>query len=175
MDVETGERGRRRAARACCWCAGRASSAATWTTTADSPFVEFEGSSGIAPATWSAEDEDGVLTFCGRLKRFVKLGGEMISLPAIEAVLERRLAAGPGRGGPSIAVEATPDGGAPGDRALHHAATSTARRPTATSAQAGLSPLHNIRRVVRLDAIPVLGTGKTDYRALRERLQAEWE
>ena len=36
--------------------------------------------------------------------------------------------------------------------------------------QAGLSALHNIRRVVRVEEIPVLGTGKTDYRALKRRL-----
>jgi long-chain-fatty-acid--[acyl-carrier-protein] ligase len=33
---------------------------------------------------------------------------------------------------------------------------------------AGLSPLYNIRRVRRLDALPLLGTGKTDYVALRQ-------
>ncbi len=37
-------------------------------------------------------------------------------------------------------------------------------------AAAGLSPLHNIRRVMKLEQLPVLGTGKTDYRALREML-----
>jgi hypothetical protein len=30
--------------------------------------------------------------------------------------------------------------------------------------------LHNIRRVVRLESLPLLGTGKTDYRALKARL-----
>ncbi len=35
---------------------------------------------------------------------------------------------------------------------------------------AGLSGLYAIRRVVRLEAMPVLGTGKTDYRRLREML-----
>ena len=35
---------------------------------------------------------------------------------------------------------------------------------------AGLSPLHNVRRVVQVDEIPVLGTGKTNYRALKDRL-----
>lgn len=34
----------------------------------------------------------------------------------------------------------------------------------------GLSPLHNIRRTIRVDTIPVLGIGKTDYRALDELL-----
>ena len=36
-----------------------------------------------------SQSTDGVFTFAGRLKRFVKLGGEMISLPAIEEVLLR--------------------------------------------------------------------------------------
>ena len=36
--------------------------------------------------------------------------------------------------------------------------------------EAGLSPLHHIRAVVVLDAIPTLGAGKTDYQALKQRL-----
>ena len=32
---------------------------------------------------------------------------------------------------------------------------------------AGLSPIHNIRLVKKVERIPVLGTGKTDYRALK--------
>jgi non-ribosomal peptide synthetase component E (peptide arylation enzyme) len=40
---------------------------------------------------------------------------------------------------------------------------------------AGLSALHNIRRVVHLDALPVLGTGKTDYKALKELLRSDLE
>jgi len=35
----------------------------------------------------------------------------------------------------------------------------------------GLSPLHHVGRVIRLDEIPLLGTGKTDYRALGQRLR----
>jgi acyl-CoA synthetase (AMP-forming)/AMP-acid ligase II len=53
-----------------------------------SPFVEFEGKSWYRTGDLVSRDAGGVLTFVGRLKRFVKLGGEMISLPAIEAVLE---------------------------------------------------------------------------------------
>lgn len=30
----------------------------------------------------------------------------------------------------------------------------------------GFSALHNIRRMVSIEAIPVLGTGKTEYKAL---------
>jgi long-chain-fatty-acid--[acyl-carrier-protein] ligase len=36
--------------------------------------------------------------------------------------------------------------------------------------EAGLSSLHNIRAIRKVDAIPTLGTGKTDYRALRGML-----
>jgi len=33
--------------------------------------------------------------------------------------------------------------------------------------EAGFSPIHNVRLVRHLEAIPLLGTGKTDYRALK--------
>jgi long-chain-fatty-acid--[acyl-carrier-protein] ligase len=39
--------------------------------------------------------------------------------------------------------------------------------------EAGLSGLHNIRRLIPVDEIPLLGTGKTDYRELARRLAAE--
>ncbi|MCD6526105.1 MAG: hypothetical protein J7K75_03825 [Desulfuromonas sp.] len=39
----------------------------------------------------------------------------------------------------------------------------------------GLSPLHNIRKVIPNEAIPVLGTGKTDYRQLKALLQEHYD
>ena len=35
-------------------------------------------------------DHDGYLTITGRLKRFIKISGEMISLPFIESILLER-------------------------------------------------------------------------------------
>jgi acyl-CoA synthetase (AMP-forming)/AMP-acid ligase II len=134
--------------------------------TGDSPFVEFEGQSWYRTGDLVRKTTEGILYFEGRLKRFVKLGGEMISLPAIESVLQRQLV--DSDGGPALAVEAigNPDSPeivlftrVPLDRALANAQIKLA----------GLSALHNIRRVVPLEAIPVLGTGKTDYRALKAR------
>jgi len=137
---------------------------------AQSPFVQFEGESWYRTGDLVREEAGGVLVFCGRLKRFVKLGGEMISLPAVEAVLEELFAAGEDDGAPPFAVEATADEEHP---ELVLFATRPIDRETANRRirQAGLSPLHNIRRVVKLDEIPLLGTGKTDYRALREHLR----
>jgi long-chain-fatty-acid--[acyl-carrier-protein] ligase len=37
--------------------------------------------------------------------------------------------------------------------------------------KAGLSGLHSVRRVIKLDEIPLLGTGKTNYRSLKEMLK----
>jgi len=38
---------------------------------------------------------------------------------------------------------------------------------------AGMSPLYNVRRIERLEALPLLGSGKTDYRALKALLGQE--
>ncbi len=111
-------------------------------------------------------DNDGLLTFCARLKRFVKLGGEMISLPAIEAVLESHYA-GDADKAPVLAVEATPDENHP-ELVLFTTCEIDREDANRHIRNAGLSGLHNIRRVVKLDQIPTLGTGKVDYRALKD-------
>ncbi|TWT41006.1 Bifunctional protein Aas [Phycisphaerae bacterium RAS1] len=136
-----------------------------------SPFVRREGKDWYRTGDLVSEDERGILTFRGRLKRFVKLGGEMISLPAIEAVLEKHFASESDEG-PVLAVDATASEEHP---EIVLFTTRDIDRQTANThiRAAQLSALHNITRVVRLDAIPVLGTGKTDYRALRATLEIE--
>jgi long-chain-fatty-acid--[acyl-carrier-protein] ligase len=109
-----------------------------------------------------------VLTFCGRLKRFVKLGGEMISLPAIENVLQEHFAAH-GDGGPALAIEATSDEIHP-EIVLFTTLAVEREEVNRCIRRAGLSALHNIRRLVRIETIPVLGTGKIDYRQLKTAL-----
>lgn len=132
----------------------------------ESPFVEFEGQSWYRTGDLVSMADDGYITFRGRLKRFVKLGGEMVSLPAIEAVLQPHF--GESDDGPVIAVEAI--------GTADHADVVLFTRKPADRAEvngwikaAGLSALHNVRQVVVVESIPVLGTGKTDYRALKAR------
>jgi long-chain-fatty-acid--[acyl-carrier-protein] ligase len=136
--------------------------------TSANPFVSAQDKQWYSTGDIVSVDKDGVLTFCARLKRFVKLGGEMISLPAIEAVLESCFANDTDKG-PVLAVEATADENHP---ELVLFTTLDIDRETANRRirQAGLSGLHNIRRVVKLNEIPILGTGKTDYRALKDKL-----
>jgi len=131
-----------------------------------SPFVEFEGGLWYRTGDLVTEDEDGVLTFAGRLKRFVKLGGEMISLPAIEAVLAPLYTdSGASEEGPILAVTSVP-GVEPPELVLFAAFDADRGAINRQIRDAGLSGLHTIRRVIRIEEIPVLGTGKTDYRML---------
>jgi long-chain-fatty-acid--[acyl-carrier-protein] ligase len=134
-----------------------------------SPFVEARAKQWYRTGDLVSVDEHGVLTFRGRLKRFVKLGGEMISLPAVEAVLHAHYASDTDEG-PVLAVEATADEQHP---ELVLFTTRQINRESANRCirDAGLSGLHNIRRVIELEEIPLLGTGKTDYRALKANLR----
>ena len=135
-----------------------------------SPFVEFDGRTWYRTGDLVTEAADGVLTFAGRLKRFVKLGGEMISLPAIEEVLNRHYVRA-SDDGPVLAVEATPVELNP-ELLLFTVREVEREEVNRRLREAGLSALYNIRTVIKLDVIPVLGTGKTDYRALKERLKS---
>ena len=142
----------------------------------------FEGYWGDAPAPWVelagrlwyptcdvvADEGDGVLRFVARLRRFVKRGGEMISLPAIETALAEQLGDA-GGDGPTLAVVASESEGR-AELALFTTRGLQCDQANRAIRQAGLSALHSIQRVIRVDALPLLGTGKIDYRALERRL-----
>lgn len=129
-----------------------------------SPFEQVQGKNWYHTGDLISVDQLGALTFRGRLKRFVKLGGEMISLPAIEVVLEKHLVTEKDQG-PVLAVEAT--SGEHPELVLFTIRDISRETVNNYLRRSGLSGLHNIRTVIRLESIPVLGTGKTDYRALK--------
>jgi long-chain-fatty-acid--[acyl-carrier-protein] ligase len=133
-----------------------------------SPFVEFEGKTWYRTGDLVREDADGILTFTGRLKRFVKLGGEMVSLPAIEEALLNHFTREDVQDIP-LAVEATASDSHP-ELVLFSIMAIGREEANAVLSQLGLSPLHFIRQVRLVDKIPVLGTGKTDYRTLKALL-----
>lgn len=133
----------------------------------ESPFETFEGQAWYRTGDLVRQDR-GVLVFTGRLKRFVKLGGEMVSLPAIEEALSRRFQ-GDDETEPLLAVEASLEELNP-DLILFSVAGIARDDANAAIRAAGLSSLHNIRVVRQIDQIPTLGTGKTDYRTLKALL-----
>ncbi|MBU6221802.1 MAG: AMP-binding protein [Planctomycetes bacterium] len=129
-----------------------------------SPFVEAVGRSWYRTGDLVSADADGAFTFRGRLKRFLKAGGEMISLPALEEPFQRRFP--PDDNGPRVAVEGieTPDG-------RHVVLFTTFDLPLRDASDIlladGLRGVMRLDEVRRIERIPVLGTGKTDYTSLR--------
>lgn len=133
-----------------------------------SPFETFEGKDWYRTGDLVRAEADGTLVFAGRLKRFVKLGGEMISLPAVEEILLRCFSE-EGDTEVVLAVEATPSESQP-ELVLFSVRPIAREAANAALREAGLSPLHFIRQTRMVDKIPVLGTGKTDYRGLKALL-----
>jgi len=132
-----------------------------------SPFHEHDGKRWYITGDLALVDADGFIHFAGRLKRFLKAGGEMISLPAIEEPLAG--AWPPGEKGPQVAVEGieTPSG-----RRIVLFTTADIKLADANAllTQAGFRGIMRLDEVRRVDALPLLGTGKIDYKILRAKI-----
>ncbi len=112
-------------------------------------------------------DEEGFIAIRGRLKRFAKIGGETVSLAVVENVAA---ALWPGQAHAAVSV---PDP-RKGEQIVLVTDAAEATRPSllAWAQHHGVSELAVPRRVLIVQAIPVLGTGKTDYVAV-QKLAAE--
>jgi acyl-CoA synthetase (AMP-forming)/AMP-acid ligase II/1-acyl-sn-glycerol-3-phosphate acyltransferase/acyl carrier protein len=129
------------------------------------PFVEVAGKRWYVTGDLVQVDDETFIHFQGRLKRFLKAGGEMISLPALEEPLERAFPAT--ENGPQVAVEGIET--ATGRSILLFITRDiTLREANGILAEAGLRGVMRLDGVVRLDVIPLLGTGKTNYKVLRK-------
>jgi long-chain-fatty-acid--[acyl-carrier-protein] ligase len=131
---------------------------------APTPFVTHDGQDWYDTGDLVIRRPDGLITFAGRLKRFVKLGGEMISLPAIEEILQRSFSVEHEE--PTLAVVATGD--EQPELLLLTVIDISRQQVNKVLHAGGLSPLHNIRRVQQVGEIPLLGTGKIDYRSAQK-------
>lgn len=112
--------------------------------------------------------EDGWITILGRVKRFAKIGGEMVSLTAAEDLAAQTW--------PDArhAVIALPDP-KKGER-LVLVTDKLDATPAALVAQAqavGAPELSVPRKIVRVTEVPVLGTGKTDYVAIQRMAETD--
>jgi long-chain-fatty-acid--[acyl-carrier-protein] ligase len=130
----------------------------------ESPFRELDGKRWYVTGDLAALDADGYILFRGRLKRFLKAGGEMISLPALVEPFTRLYP--PTEDGPRAAVEGVE---LPGDRRVVLFTTEdvSLRDANAVLTREGFRGVMRLDEVRRVERIPVLGTGKTDYKALR--------
>jgi len=132
-----------------------------------SPFHEHDGKRWYITGDLARVDEEGFIHFAGRLKRFIKAGGEMISLPALEEPLAS--AYPPGEKGPQVAVEGVelPDGRR---IVLFTSADIKLADANALLTKAGFRGIMRLDEVRHVDTLPLLGTGKIDYKVLRAQI-----
>ncbi len=117
-----------------------------------------------------AIDEDGFLAIRGRLKRFAKIGGEAVSLAVVENIAT---ALWPDNAHAAIAL---PDGRKGEQIVLVTDAKDASRMAMVGWAQNhGVTELALPRRVVLVEAIPILATGKTDYVSVQKMATAQGE
>ena len=132
-----------------------------------SPFHELDGKRWYITGDLARVDEGGFYHFSGRLKRFLKAGGEMISLPAIEEPFVARYP--PSDDGPRVAIE-----GVEGESGRRIVLFTTEDFDLSSAnvilKENGFRGVMRLDEVRRLGKIPVLGTGKIDYKGLREQL-----
>lgn len=113
-----------------------------------------------------AIDEDGFIRIMGRVKRFAKIGGEMVSLAVVEncasAIWPDNLHAAvtlpdPRKGEQIVLLSESPD--------------CNREDILAWAQNHGVPELAVPRRVYHVDEVPVLGTGKVDYGAVKKKAE----
>lgn len=107
-------------------------------------------------------DAEGFVTILGRAKRFSKIAGEMVSLTLVETMVQ---SVWPDA---QSVVVALPDAKKGEQLVLLTTKVNPQRADLVSHAgQSGITPLAVPLRIVTIDKIPVLGTGKTDYPAVK--------
>jgi acyl-[acyl-carrier-protein]-phospholipid O-acyltransferase/long-chain-fatty-acid--[acyl-carrier-protein] ligase len=115
-----------------------------------------------------AIDPEGLMRIQGRVKRFAKIGGEMVSLTAVEGIAEAVWPDG------RHAVVAVPDS-KKGERLV----LVTDRRDADVTSLAAWARTHGApelavpKKILKVPEVPVLGTGKTDYVAIQRMAETE--
>ena len=108
-------------------------------------------------------DDDGFIKIRGRVKRFAKIAGEMVSLGAVEILAQKLWPE------EHHAVVAVPDK-RKGERVVLVTTAPGANRELLLEAsrKEGLTELMVPNFIIQVGEIPVLGTGKTDYGSARK-------
>lgn len=111
-------------------------------------------------------DEDGFLTIVDRYSRFAKIGGEMVSLGMVEQEIGKILEADE-----KIAVTAIPDAKKGEAIVLLFEGSRDIEELMAQIGTLGLNPLYVPSKAYKVDALPVLGTGKADFKGAKKLAQ----
>ena len=133
----------------------------------EDPFMIVDGEKFYRTGDLGYFDDEGYLFITGRLKRFVKIGGEMVSMPYLEKILLERYGE---EGRQVLAVEGSDKTKEPivtlfTLKELDLGEVNKHLRDT------GVASIAKIRDIRMVDEIPLLGSGKTNYRALKAMLE----
>lgn len=116
-------------------------------------------------------DKDGFVTITGRIKRFAKVGGEMVSLAAVEALAARTW---PDEPAAAIALPDPRKGNKVVLCRVSKTDRDTLRKELQTQARAdGIAEIMLPAEILIMSDIPLLASGKINYPELTKRVTAE--
>ena len=115
-------------------------------------------------------DEEGFIAIKGRLKRFAKIGGETVSLAVVENCAS---ALWPDYSHAAVTI---PDG-RKGEQIVLVTTCPDAKRTDLIGwvHNHGVPELAVPRRIIQVESVPVLGTGKTDYTKVQKTVKESME
>lgn len=138
------------------------------------PFITLDGQ------TWYKSGdrghlEEGSLILSGRLKRFIKIGGEMVSLGGLEEEIlhladRHQWIKVPPKEGPALAVTVREKESGKPEIILFTTFDILKEEVNLALRECGYGRIVKITETRKMDQIPLTGTGKTHYRALDESI-----
>jgi long-chain-fatty-acid--[acyl-carrier-protein] ligase len=136
--------------------------------TPHNPFIVHEGKRYYRSGDRGKIDFDGTVILTGRLKRFVKIGGEMVSLAGLEEEIGKILNLSSSEG-PAVAITAREGGGEKSQIILFTTLDISKEDLNLKLRESGYGRIVKISEVCKVEQIPLTGTGKTNYRLLDEK------
>ncbi|MES2345437.1 MAG: AMP-binding protein [Chlamydiota bacterium] len=136
------------------------------------PFIEMQGKKWYRSGDLGFINQEGALILSGRLKRFVKIGGEMVSLSGLEEELIKLAKIkhwiGEALEGPYLAVSVKEKESDKPLIVLYATFDAVKDEINAALNEGGFGRLSRVNEIVRVDEIPMTGTGKIHHRLLDE-------
>ena len=140
-----------------------------------SPFITIQGKKWYRSGDRGALDHEGNLIISGRLKRFAKIGGEMVSLGGLEEeicrlAIDKKWPLPLKLEGPPLAVAVLEKESEKPSIVLFATFDISKEEVNTALRENGHGKIVKIGEVRKVGQIPLTGTGKTHYRALDEML-----
>ncbi|MBJ7449269.1 MAG: AMP-binding protein [Parachlamydiales bacterium] len=145
-----------------------------WQDDLSPPFLTVDGEKWYNTGDIGYVDENNNLYLEGRLKRFVKVGGEMINLALLEDILKEEIKTkkivDAESNQAAVAVIAQEKEGEKPRLYLFTSVQMDTKSANSILKESGLSNLAKLYGVIKVAEIPQLATGKIDYQKLNQEL-----